>query len=150
MYTFWKFWGRPSRPLLGAKGVARGKGEIPPGNRKNCCRKLVLFPKALFLVTNFRKIKLKNKNKNQFFNSSFIKNFQNFLKISQQFAFFVQTRKKLTNGLLTCFEKYAKKCIFSDFLRKICSQNFPTNCVFRPNARKTNAWFMKLFENMLK
>ena len=39
-----------------AKGVARGKGgNSPPPNRKNCCRKMVLFPKALFLVTNFPK-----------------------------------------------------------------------------------------------
>ena len=39
------------------KGVARGgRGEIPPPEtEKNCCRKMVLFPKALFLVTNFRK-----------------------------------------------------------------------------------------------
>ena len=30
---------------------------------------------------------------------------------------------------------------------------FPTNCVFRPNVRKINAWFVKLFErfrNFLK
>ena len=48
----------------GPKGVARGEGGNPPTpNRKNC-RKMVLFPKALFLVTNFRK-KIKNKNKNE-------------------------------------------------------------------------------------
>ena len=42
---------------VGRKGVAREeKGEIPPPRiPKNCCRKMVLFPKALFLVTNFRK-----------------------------------------------------------------------------------------------
>ena len=34
------------------KGVARGP---PPQTEKNCCRKMVLFPKALFLVTNFPK-----------------------------------------------------------------------------------------------
>ena len=35
------------------------RGEIPPETEKNCCRKVMLFPKAQFLVTNFRK----NKNK---------------------------------------------------------------------------------------
>ena len=41
--------------VIKPKGVARGEGgkSPPPRNRKNCCRKLVLFPKALFLVTNF-------------------------------------------------------------------------------------------------
>ena len=29
-----------------------GEGEIPP-NIKDCCRKMVVFPKALFLVTIF-------------------------------------------------------------------------------------------------
>ena len=39
-----------------SKGVGSGKGvgEIPPPrNRKNSCRKMVLFSKALLLVTNF-------------------------------------------------------------------------------------------------
>ena len=78
-----------------------GKGEIPPPPKpKNCCRKMVLFPKALFLVTNFQK-KIKNKNKkikNSIFLRTFIKKFQNFKK-----------------------------------------KNFPTICVFRPNAQKMNA-----------
>ena len=51
------------------------------------------------------------------------------------------------------FEKYAKIMHFKEYsyenLRKV-SQNFPTHSVFRPNARKTNAWFIKFFENMLK
>ena len=29
-------------------------------------------------------------------------------------------------------------------------QNFPTICVFRPNARKINAWFAKFFEKFNK
>ena len=41
----------------------RVKGEkFPPENRKNYCRKMVFFPKALFLVTNFPKKSNKNKN----------------------------------------------------------------------------------------
>ena len=30
------------------------------------------------------------------------------------------------------------------------SQNFPTICVFRPNARKLNAWFVNFFEKDAK
>ena len=30
------------------------------------------------------------------------------------------------------------------------SQNFPTICVFRPNAQKFNAWFVNSLKNMLK
>ena len=79
------------------KGVGRGKvGNPSPRNRKNWCRKMVLFPKALFLVTN-----LKNKNKNSIF-----------------------------------LKKFHQK--ISTF-----SQNFPTICVFRPNAQKINAGFVK-------
>ena len=47
-----------NQPTYIIKGVARGKGgnsPPPTRNRKNCYRKMVLFPKALFLVTNFRK-----------------------------------------------------------------------------------------------
>ena len=66
---------------------------------------MVLFPKALFLGTNFRK----NKNKKiSFFYRIFIKKFQHFLKISQQFAFFVQTRKKINALFVNLYEKYAK------------------------------------------
>ena len=63
----------------------------------------MLFPKALFLVTNFPKI-VKN--------SIFLLNFH----------------WKLSNF----------------------SRNFPTICVFRPNTRKINAWFVKLFEKYVK
>ena len=75
---------------------------------------MMLFPKALFLVTNFRK----NKKIIQFFYRIFIQKFQYFLKISQQFVFFVQTRKKWTHSLLNVFEKYAKIMHFRNFLKK--------------------------------
>ena len=48
--------------------------------------------------------------------------------------------------LATTFRKLAKNLIFLlHFYQKISkfSQNFPTICVFRPNARKSNAWFVK-------
>ena len=46
---------------------------------------MVLFPKALFLATTFPKLA-----KNSIFLLNF---FQKFLKVSQQFVFFVQTAK---------------------------------------------------------
>ena len=56
----------------------------------------MLFPKALFLAATFQKL-IKN--------SIFLLNFyQNFLKIFQQFAIFVQTRRKLTHTLLNFSE----------------------------------------------
>ena len=126
------------------KGLARGKGgeSLSPRNRKYCCRKMGVFPKALFLGTNFRKNKTNKKI--QFFYRIFIKKFQNFVKISQQFGFFVQMRKELTQ-FVKLLEKYAKivhLLLFSEEnlskLSKIFSQ-FPINCLFRPNAHKINA-----------
>ena len=64
---------------------------------------MVLFPQALFLVTHFRK-----KEKIQFSYRIFIKKFQNFPKISQQFGFYVQTRKKLTHSWLTYLKNMLK------------------------------------------
>ena len=52
----------------------------------------------------------------QFFNCVFIKNF---LKIFQQFVFFVQTREKVKKGFVKFFEKYAKIMHFSNFLKKM-------------------------------
>ena len=77
--------------FLKTMGVARGRGESPRRNRKNCWRKLVLFPKALFFekFSNFRK----NKE----------------IKFSIEFS-------------STDFKNF---------------QNFPTICVFRPNASST-------------
>ena len=38
------------------QGRSQGKtGGNSPETEKNCCRKMLLFPKALFLVTNFPK-----------------------------------------------------------------------------------------------
>ena len=52
----------------------------------------MLFPKALFLSATFPKIV-----KNLIFLLNF---YQKFLKISQQFEFFVQTREKLTGIII--------------------------------------------------
>ena len=55
--------------------------------------------------------------------------------------------------LATTFQKMIKNSIFPlNFYQKFSkiSQNFPTNCVFRPNARKINAWFLKTFRKYAK
>ena len=49
----------------------------------------------------------------------FIKNVHNFLKISQQFALFVQTWEKITHGLLTFLEKFPKIMNFCNYLKRI-------------------------------
>ena len=68
---------------------------------------MVLFPNALFLATTFSKSRYK-------FNFS-IELLSKIFKISKQFVFFVQTREKLTHGLLKILEKYAKIVDFSQF-----------------------------------
>ena len=55
--------------------------------------------------------------------------------------------------LATTFPKVAKNSIFLlNFYQKFSkfSQNFQNNCVFRPNARKINAWFVKFFGKYAK
>ena len=73
----------------------RRQGEhrerFPPPKWKNFCRHMMLFQNGPFFATTFPKIV-----KNSIFLLNFSRNFQNFLKISQQFVFFVQTREKLT------------------------------------------------------
>ena len=100
-----------------------GRGKIPPRSRKNCCRKMVLFPNALFLVTNFAKIIIKFKFSIDFSSETF--------KISQNFptiGVFCPDGDKRTIRFVKSFEKYAKIKHF------------------------TNFWsiFWKFFENLLK
>ena len=55
---FWALYLLTYKLLAGQQGRRQeGEGEISPSpeTEKNCFRKIVLFPKALFLVTNFRK-----------------------------------------------------------------------------------------------
>ena len=58
----------------------------PPRNRKHCCRKMVLFPKALFLATTFPKLAK---------NSIFLLNFyQKFSKFPNNLCFSSKRAKK--------------------------------------------------------
>ena len=68
---------------------------------------------------------------------------------------YVQTREKLAHGLLNILEKLAQIMDFSKFsTEKI--ENFRKflkifhQFVFRPNARKFNAWFVKFSEKYPK
>ena len=97
------------------QGGSQGEGGKSPGNRKKLLQKTGVLSVGSKLVTNFRK-KIKNKNKAIQFYRIFIEEFPNFLKISQQFVFFVQTPKKVTHSLLN----YQKKCENNAFLA-----NFP-------------------------
>ena len=58
---------------------------------------------ALVLATTFP-----NLAKNSIFYWIFIKNIQNFLEISKQLLFYVQTREKVTQDLLNSFENMLK------------------------------------------
>ena len=103
-------WQKATRQIISSfkitwaySGVARGgTGGTPLGTEKNCCRKMMLFPKALFLATTFTKI-VKN--------SIFLLNFnQKLSKISQNFPtmFFVQTPKNERIGLLIFLKNMLK------------------------------------------
>ena len=63
----------PHFPFSTWQGRSQGEMETPLPKQKKCCRKMVLFPRLLVLVTNFAKII-----KNSIFYRIFIKNFQNF------------------------------------------------------------------------
>ena len=87
-----------------------GIGNVPPPrNVKNCCRKMMLFPKAVYLATTFPKI-VKN--------STFLLNFyQNFSKISKNFptCAFRPNAPKINAWLVKFIEKYAKIMDFLQF-----------------------------------
>ena len=81
----------------------RGKqGNLRPLPKpKNCC-KMMLFPKALFLVRTFPKIVKKFKFPIEFSSKIF--------KIFSKFpnnVFFIQTREIITHGLLTSLKIYS-------------------------------------------
>ena len=83
----------------------------------------------------------------------FIKNCQNFLKISQQFVFFVQTCKKLNAEFVNIFEKYAKTmhCLqFSEVkFREFC-QNFQIIVFLVQRRKELTHGLLNVFEKYAK
>ena len=99
-------------------------GTSPPRNGKDCCRKMMLLPKALFLATSFPKIV-----KNAIFLLTF---YQSFSRFSQNFPtiwFFRPNSQKINAQFVQPFGKYAKIMHFLKF-------------------SKIN--FLKIFENFRK
>ena len=88
-------------------------GTSPPKLKKSC-RKLVLFPKALCLATTFPKVTQ---------NSIFLLNlYPKSSKFSQNFqtiCVFPPNARKINDGLLNSFEKYAKIMYFKQFSKEI-------------------------------
>ena len=89
----------------------QGRGEHrerpPPRNLKNCCRKMTLFPEALFFATTFPKVA-----KNSIFLVNLYQNLPNFLKISKQFVFCPNARK-VNTWFVEFLSNYAKIMDFS-------------------------------------
>ena len=118
------------------KNHSRRQGEHmerpPPEIEKNCCRKMVLFPKALFLATTFPKLA-----KNWIFLLNFYQNFSKLSQIFKTISIFRQNTRKSNTGLVKFFWKYAKLMHFKQFLKKFFEDflKFLKLSVFRPNAR---------------
>ena len=65
-----------------------------PPKLKNYCRKMVLFPKALFLASHFPNVA-----KNSICLLNFYQECSRFPKVSKQFVFFTHTRERVTRGV---------------------------------------------------
>ena len=67
----------------------------PPRNWKNCCRKMMLFPKALFLATTFPKI-----DKNSILLMNFYQKISKFSQNFQTISILRPNARKINAGLL--------------------------------------------------
>ena len=87
-----------------------GGFQPPPRTGKNCCRKMMLFPKVPFLATTFPKI-----DKNSNFRLNFHQKFPKFSQNFQTICSFRPNARKINAGFVKFFEKYAKIMDFSKF-----------------------------------
>ena len=132
--------------------VLGGIGEYPPAEARN----IVIENGVISEGSIFSNIFSTNNNKIQFFNWIFIKNFQNFLKISQQFAFFVQTAENEHIGLLNSLENICINNAFSQIseetfwkFSKIFSK-FPKNLFVVQTRHNLTHGLLNLLKNKLK
>ena len=93
-------------------GVARGNAGKPPTRNWKRCRKIKLFPKALFLTSTFSKIVRK---------SLFLLNVPKkiFKTFSMSPKFVSKNARKINAWFVKLLEKYAKIMHFSNFLERI-------------------------------
>ena len=112
---------------------------------------MVLFPKALFLVTNFPKI-IKNLN----FSIEFSSKIFNILSKFPHNLRFSSKREKSNAGFVKFFEKYAKLMHFRNFLKQFFeifrtfSQNFKQIVVCVQTREKLTHALLNFLKNMLK
>ena len=107
------------------------RGEFSP-KPKNCCRKMKLFPKALFVVTNIPKI-IKKFNLSIEFSS---KNFQNF---PTMFVSFRSNARKINTWFVNFWKICKNNAFFAIFLRKILKifENSPASGGLSPQKAPT-------------
>ena len=108
-----KFHGIRRTRYLNNHGHRQGEHMERPEIERNCCRKMMLFPKALYLAITRPEVIRHSIIRLNFY--------QNFLKISQQFIYFAQTCKKLTR-VLKFYSHKAKRMHFCYFLKKFCHE----------------------------
>ena len=93
-------------------------GNADSDVRRNCCinrKKLLYKNDVISEVSIFSNKFCKKIEIIQFLHWIFIKNFQNFLKISKTIVFFVQTRENLTHGFEIFLKNRRKYSIFAIF-----------------------------------
>ena len=83
--------------------------NAPTPNRKDCCRKMILFPNALFLATDNLKIE-----KIQFFYWIFHRD----VFFPTKLLVFVETLENVSHGFEKDFQNWLKYCIFCNFLKE--------------------------------
>ena len=114
-------------------GETQGTFHTPP-KLKKCCRKMMLFPKALFLATTFPKVA-----KNSIF---LLKLYQKFSKFSQNLqSVFVLTRERLTHCLFNSLKTMLNNGFIAIFLRDFLKifenvPKFPINLCFASRRAK--------------
>ena len=114
---------------------------------KNSCRKIKVFPKALFLATTFPKI-----DTNLIFLFNFYQIFAKFLKNFPALCIFRPNREKLTKALKTFVENILKNPFFCNFLKKIFENllTITKKLCFSPKSGKNTRLVCYIFKKYAK